>query len=302
MGENGGAVSMASGETSFFSRLTSGKNPDPIEIYLSGYNAEYYKADRVGRKEDDIESARLAIIIATQSKALKGIHQRPELVDRGLIARFTFYMAPEITEGDLNDEDPGVQPGLSDYYNALLLRIGLECREDRPVLRLSKDAAWERSVWRNAFKRRHRLRGGDLHDISTHCAKLEDKVIRWAALLHVLWGNNPRNEISVDDFQRALMLVDFDLHHYRLALEHITGGPVYFLAAALKDRLRKWDGETVKIRDLKHVMADFRNADPEVQRLALEDLEAAGLIEIVTVRPGEKGGQPSPSIKVSAWI
>ena len=292
---------MVSGETPLFSRLTNGKSPEPIEIYLSSYSGEYYKTDRVGRDENDIECARLAIIIATQDKALKGIHQRPELVDRGFMARFTFYMVPELTPDDLNNDDPGVQPGLSEYYNALLTRIGLRCRDRPLVLRFTEDAAEFRRVWRNDFKRRHRLRSGDLHDISQHCSKLEDKVIRWSGLLHMLWGTLPEDRITTKDFQLALMLVDFDLHHYRLALEHITGGPVYFLVAALRQRLKQWEGETVTIRELKHSMADFGKADPEVQRLALDELEEAEIVERVTIKP-EGAGRHSPAIKVSAWI
>jgi hypothetical protein len=300
--ENDGAVSMVSGDTPFFSRLTNVNNAQSIECFLSSYSGEYYQVDRITRKQNEVECARLAIIIATQDKALKGIHQRPELVDRGLMARFSFYMAPEITEGDLNDEDPGVDLGLSAYYVALLTRIGLQCRDDGPELRLSEDAAVFRGVWRNAFKRRHRLRGGDLHDISTHCSKLEDKVIRWAGLLHMLWGSYPADEITTEDFTRAIMLVDFDIHHYRLALEHITGGPVYFLVAALRERLRRWSGETVTIREVRRTMADYQKADPEVREQALGELEDAGLVELVTIRHGDQGGQPSPSIKVSPWI
>ncbi len=219
--ENEGAAAMVSGETPFFARLTNVNNAQSIECFLSSYSGEYYQVDRITRKQNEVECARLAIIIATQDKALKGIHQRPELVDRGLMARFTFYMAPEISEEDFNDEDDGVTPGLSAYYNALLTRIGLHCRDTMPELRFTEDAAIFRQVWRNDFKRRHRLRSGDLHDISRHCSKLEDKVIRWAGLLHMLWGGTtPDDGITTEDFQRALMLVNFDLHHYRLALEH----------------------------------------------------------------------------------
>jgi hypothetical protein len=308
--ENEGAAAMVSGETPFFARLTNVNNAQSIECFLSSYSGEYYQVDRITRKQNEVECARLAIIIATQDKALKGIHHRPELVDRGLMARFTFYMAPEISEDDFNDDDDDVDPGLSAYYSALLTDIGLQCRDKLPELRFSEAAAAYRKVWRNGFKRRHRLRSGDLHDISRHCSKLEDKVIRWAGLLHMLWGSLPdgeitsipSDEITMEDFQRAHMLVDFDLHHYRLAMEHITGGPVYYLAAALKDRLRDSAGETVTLRDLKRTMADFRKADPEVRQQALEDLEDAKLIESVTVQSSDSGGRPSPSIKVSAWI
>jgi hypothetical protein len=117
----------------------------------------------------------------------------------------------------------------------------------------------------------------------------------------MLWGSYPADEITTEDFTRAIMLVDFDLHHYRLALEHITGGPVYFLVAALKDRLRQWAGETVTLRELKHGMADFRKADAEVKRLALEELEDAGLVELVTIKP-DGAGRHSEAIKVSPWI
>jgi hypothetical protein len=300
--ENEGAASMVSGETPLFARLTNLANVQPIECYLSSYSGEYYQVDRITRKQNEVECARLAIVVATQDKALKAIHMRPELVDRGLISRFTFYIAPENSEADLNDDDDGVQPGLSDYFSALLTRIGLHCRDTMPELRFTADAALFRQVWRNNFKRRHKLRAGDLHDISQHCSKLEDKVIRWAALLHMLWGSLPAEEISVEDFQRALMLVDFDLHHYRLALEHITGGPVYFLCETLKRRLPAWEGETITIRDLKRNVSEFRKADDTVQRRALEELEAAGVIDVATVSPeGGRGGRPSEVIKVIPW-
>jgi len=303
--ENGGAASMVSAETPFFARLTNLSNVQPIECFLSSYSGEYYQVDRITRSQNEVECARLAIIVATQDKALKAIHQRPELVDRGLISRFTFYLAPEISECDLNDDDAGVSPGLTVYYDALLTGIGLRCRDETPELQFAADAALFRQVWRNDFKRRHRLRGGDLHDISQHCSKLEDKVIRWAGLLHVLWGSRPEDQITIEDFQRALLLVDFDLHHYRLALAYITGGPVYFLAETLKRRLPEWEGETVTVRELKRSVAEFRKADESVQRRVLEELEAARLIRVETIRAAEgksPGGRRSEVIKVGPWL
>ena len=298
--DNGGAASMVSAETPLFARLTNLSNVQPIECFLSSYSGEYYQVDRITRAQNEVECARLAIAVATQDKALKAIHQRPELVDRGLISRFTFYLAPDITEADLNDDDTGVEPGLTAYYDALLTRIGLQCRDEMPEFRLSETAALFRQTWRNQFKRRHKLRGGDLHDISQHCSKLEEKVVRWAALLHMLWGTRPTGEISDADLQRALALVDFDIHHYRLALEHITGGPVYFLVQLLKQRLPGWEGETVKVRELKRNVSEFRKAEESVQRKALEELEAEGLIEVETVAP-KGGGRPSEMIRVHPW-
>jgi hypothetical protein len=208
-------------------------------------------------------------------------------------------VAPSITENDFRDDDPEVTEQLALGYERTLRELGMRYRgNDLPPLQLSPDARAARMEWRNAFKRRHRLEGSDLHDLSDHCSKLEDKVCRWAGLLHVLWceeENRDPGHVGVEDWDRALSLLDFDLHHYRAAMEVIQEGPGEMLANKVEAWLLRKQGQTIRLRDLRRQCRAFKRADDRIQDQALQELEDRGVIQLVESSHGTK---PSPAIEV----
>lgn len=296
---NDGAAAMVSAETPLWSKLSgrsSGKPPD-LEAFLSAYDGEFYRCDRVTRDQDHVEEARLAIVVATQDAVVHDLAARPDILDRGLLYRFTFCRAPNVTEADLVDEDVPVPESLRSPYDRTLRAWGLRFRRNPPEpFRLSPEAAERYRTWRNRFKLRHRLEAGDLHDIAPFARKLENKVLRWSALLHPLWTDTP-GVIEVEDVGRGLALVDWALAHHRELLGLISEGPTRSLARQLEKYFASRKGQTITERHLKRNFAPFGRAEPETQRAALEELEADAVVKLAK-RQGPEGGRPSPVVIV----
>ena len=157
-----------------------------------------------------------------------------------------------------------------------------------------------RQQWRNRFKRRHRLEGGDLHDLTDHASKLEDKLCRWAGLLHLLWcdeeGRTP-GMVGLDDWRRAMDLLAFDLHHYRAALDVIQEGPADRLAGQLRNYIKSRKGQTVRFRDLKRHLRAFKQASDEIQQQAIQMLQDEGRLRFIE-DSNPVSGTPSPAIEI----
>jgi len=300
--ENGGAVALVSPETPLLSQMASTTRPIPLQPYLSSHTGEGYSMLRITRDATDVDRARLAIFAATQDAGLREITQRPEILSRGIIARCTFYVAPPITEADLRDDDPEVTEELAQRYERTLRELGLRLRgQEEPMLLIMLPEVREaRQKWRNSFKRRHRLEGGDLHDLTDHASKLEDKLCRWAGLLHLLWcdheGRMP-GMVGLDDWRRARDLLDFDLHHYRQALDVIQEGPADALARKLRNWIQSRKGQTVRFRDLRRHLRAFKQASEGIQQQAIQMLQDERRLHFI---PDDNPvrGTPSPAIEI----
>ena len=300
--QNGGAVALVSPETPLLSQMASTARPIPLQPYLSSHTGEGYSMLRITRDATDVDRARLAIFAATQDAGLREISQRPEILSRGIIARCTFYVAPPITEDDLRDDDPEVTEELAQRYERTLRELGLRLRgqEDPMLLIMLPEVREARQKWRNGFKRRHRLEGGDLHDLTDHASKLEDKLCRWAGLLHLLWcdeeGRTP-GMVGLDDWRRARDLLDFDLRHYRAALDVIQEGPADALASKLRNWIKSRKGQTIRLRDLKRHLRAFKQASDDIQQQAIATLQDEGRLRFIE-DDNPVRGTPSPAIEI----
>ena len=300
--ENGGAVALVSAETPLLSQMASTTRPIPLQPYLSSHTGEGYSMLRITRDAADVDRARLAIFAATQDAGLREISQRPEIQARGIIARCTFCVAPPITEADFSDDDPEVTEELAQKYEQKLREPGIRLRgQEEPMLLIMLPEVREaRQKWRNRFKRRHRLEGGDLHDLTDHASKLEDKLCRWAGLLHLLWCDHEDRTpgmVGLDDWRRARDLLDFDLYHYRAALDVIQEGPADALASKLRNWIKSRKGQTVRFRDLKRKLRAFRQAREDIQQQAIQMLQDEGSARFIEDDNPVKG-TPSPAIKI----
>jgi len=299
--ENGGAAAMVSPETPLFAQLsaTGGNREWSVAPYNSSHTGEPYQVDRIQRGQNDIERARLAIVTATQPGTLKLVHNRPYLEASGFLSRCTFYMCPALTADDLSPEDPEVTEELAERYERTVRDLGLRYRLNTlPPLQLGHEAREARKAWIAEQHPRFKLPGGDLHHIAAHCGKLEEKVVRWAGLLHVLWREEEGHEpgtLSLIDWERGLYLYDFAFAHYSAARGLIAEAPSEAVAKKVKSHCERRRGQTVTIRDLKRHVSAFKRADERTQDAALALLEEDGIIQRATI---PTGGRPSKVIIV----
>ena len=165
-------------------------------------------------------------------------------------------------------------------------------------LQLGDEARAARKGWIAQQHPRFKLPGGDLHHLAAHCGKLEEKVVRWAGLLHVLWREEEGREpgtLSLIDWERGLHLYDFAFAHYSAAHGLIVEAPSEAVAKKVKSYCEPRRGQTVKLRDLKRHVTAFKRADERTQDAALAQMEEEGTVRRAT---RNTGGRPSKVIIV----
>jgi hypothetical protein len=297
--QNDGTATMVSAELPVLSRLlgrSSGKPPD-IDALLSSYDGEFYRVDRITRSQNEVDAARLNILGGTQMSVIEELANRPELWDRGLVSRFWFCVSPEPTENDLVDEPVSVSDDLLAPYRDRLVELGLFFRRHlvEPYVP-SPDAAELYEAWRNKFKRTHRLQGSKLHHITPFCRKLENKVLRWATLLHV-FVDHKESEVSAQAMTDAIKLSEFALGHFQHIYALVHGSHTSHLERALRTHLARKRGEEVKLRDIKNGLPSFAKATVELRDEAIDNLVEDGFLKRKEVRRKE-GGRPSLRVVV----
>jgi hypothetical protein len=297
--QNDDTATMISAELPILSRLlgqSTGKPPD-IDALLSSYDGEFYRVNRITRKKNWIDEARLSILGGTQMSVIEGLRNRPELWDRGLINRFWFCVAPEPTEDDMVDESVGIDDEILAPYKNRLVELGLLFRRHRiePYV-LSAKADRVYTSWRNEFKRRHRLPGGELHHITGFCRKLENKVLRWATNMHIFADHQTR-EVSAQSIQDAMELGTYALAHFEHVYGLMHGSQASSIERALRTHLARKKGKEVTLRDIKRGLHSFAKASVEVQDEALDNLVEDGFLKRKEAARRE-GGRPSLRIVV----
>ena len=181
----------------------------------------------------------------------------------------------------------------------MVRELGLRYRSNTlPPLQLGHEAREARRAWIAQQHPRFKLPGGDLHHIAAHCGKLEEKVVRWAGLLHVLWREEEGCEpgtLSLIDWERGLHLYDFAFEHYSAAHGLIVEAPSEALAKRVKSYCERRRAQTVSVRDLKRNVTAFKRADERTQDAALAQLEDDGVVQRARINTG---GRPSKVIIV----
>ena len=297
--ENDDTAAMISAELPVLSRLlgqATGKPPD-IDALLSSYDGEFYRVNRITRKKNWIDEARLTILGGTQLSVIEGLRNRPELWDRGLINRFWFCVAPEPTEDDMVDEPVGITDEILAPYKNRLVELGLLFRRHRiePYV-LSKKADEVYTAWRNKFKRRHRFAGSELHHITGFCRKLENKVLRWAGNMHI-FANHDVHEINVQSMEDAIELAGFALAHFRHAYSIMHSSQASSIERSLRQHLGRKRGKEVTLRYIKRGLPSFAKASTETQDEALNNLAEDGFLKRIEVKRKD-GGRPSLRVVV----
>ena len=103
--------------------------------------------------------------------------------------------------------------------------------------------------------------------------------------------------VGLDDWGRARDLLNFDLFHYRAALDVIQEGPADRLAGQLRNYIKPRKGQTVRFRDLKRHLRAFKQASEAVQQQAIQMLQDEGSARFIE-DDNPVRGTPSPAIEI----
>lgn len=266
-----------------------------LDVYLKSWSADPIRVDRIGRGSTMLTQPILTIGLTVQPAVIEAIGKNPEMVGKGLSARFMYSVPPSnvgqrnmrhsITAN--NDAKTAYERNMRAFIERELDSVG--------DIHLDHDAADILHDYRQALENQ-RGPGGALEIISEWTAKLESSIARVAALFALADG---RDRVDVATITRAVSVGDYWLSHMRAVLDLWGADDVTNKARKIIDWCRQRDLEEFTVRDL---YASLRRTFPSADdtRPALMLLTERGWIRPLFDGPLVLGrrGVESPSFAV----
>lgn len=284
MSETGGHACLMSPEGGGVFDGMAGKYSDMpnLDVFLKSYDGERLINHRAAKERTipPIERPSLVITVTTQPATLRRLVSRQELDDRGLVARMLFGMASASRVGHREPHKPAIPTHLSERYAAALRTALQVSRPNTPhFLTLSADGLAEYTA---LFSRIEPRLGpsGDLHAMRGWACKLVGKIMRIAALIHLMEHLDSAEPwtipLSGDTFRRSAKLADYFIEHASRAFSIMRQSPHIDGARKLLAVLRQDRKAHFTTRDA-HRIVD-RNSSRDATRPVLDCLQQHNFI------------------------
>ncbi len=262
-----------------------------LNAILFGYNNSPHHGRRVNRSEWHIPQASLSICLGCQPGILEDFMADRTGADRGLHARFLYFL-PKSMIGFRKADGRPVLPALVNWWVATVGRLAA-CQN--LVLPFSSEAEEKYRVWFEDIE--HRLLTDLSGPLQAWAGKLCGNTVRLAGLLALLAG---KKQVVSEDWDNAQRIAEQYLIPHARA---VFGGQ----DVRLSDEARKL---LPRLRDLMSFsQADFwkesgryilKNGDRQGYGNALTELAGLGYIRLAKVQPIYKGGRrPAPVWEVN---
>lgn len=231
-----------------------------LDVFLKSFDAERLVVHRAQREREfpPIESPALVMAITTQPSTLRRLAERPELNERGLVARMLFAMPTGSRVGYREAWRPPIDPSLTDAYQQAVLQA---LRVERPATPHDLVFGPEALAEYRALHTRNepRLRpDGDLHPMRSWACKLAGKIVRIAALFHLTDRRRDAEPwatpVSGETFQRAARLVEYLIAHAGRALSLMSQPPHLDAARKLLAAMERETRPRFSFRDAHRVV------------------------------------------------
>jgi len=280
MSETGGHACLMSPEGGgIFDQLVGRYDKTPnLDVYLKAYDEERIAVTRSNREREypPIEQPALVMALTTQPATLRKLTARPELRDRGLLARMIYAVPGHSLVGFRVPIGPTIPPAVRHAYQA---RIGWALRIPRPDVPhdLGFDAATLDAYQTLANRIETQLRpDGALRDLAGWGNKLTGKIVRLAALFHLMSRPDDREpwriQVGLEAFQRAARLADYLSAHARRAFGLMHESRELRAARKLMAQLAMDRSRRFTTREAHRIIA--RNETVETARSTLDLLAA----------------------------
>jgi hypothetical protein len=308
--ENGGQVSIVGVETPLFGvlvgRYTQGVI-ESVEVFNDAYDGMPVSAGRMKNKKRVVcDEPRLAVSVGTQPTVLYKTSNSSTLLERGTLARFSFY-EPTNLMGDrdmgVRTIDPDVKAAyadkMSDLAHCYRARPPMEgdvyCPMEPTVLKFSKNAVERFIQWRQ-LREAERMEGGRLRKLTGFQARIDDMLPRTAAQLHVLWHGEQAAEsyITEETIERAILITEFDIQSTEKVFAKMGLDVIPDLADAIEEWARAEKVTETTIRKLCRASLGMDKTADQV-RAACRLLQEDGKATIIKRQPS-KGGRPSEGV------
>ena len=203
----GGPFGMMSG------RYSDATNLDP---YLKPWSNDPIAVDRMGRATTIIDHPTLTVGLTVQPSVIAKLADNPEMIGRGLTARFMYSVPPTNTgQRDMFWESDIPDSVWTPYDRRLTALLESELDVDHDDITIAREAVLEYHGWRQGLENQ-RGPTGPLHIVSEWTAKLESTVARVAGLLALA---DLTEHVDVPTMRRAIALGNYWLSHIRAVLD-----------------------------------------------------------------------------------
>lgn len=316
--ENNGEVSIIGMESPLFGVLGGRYTQsviESVEVFNDAYDGMPVTAGRMRNKKAVCMEPRLAVSIGTQPTVLFATTTSSTLLERGTLARFSFY-EPTSRMGKRNMEMRTIDPEVRTAYLENMGEIGRAYRAFPPrdgellerneptAFTFSREAERRFTAWRQ-IRETERQEGGRLRSLTGFQARIEDILPRNAAQLHVLWhGASAPPFIAEDTIELAVLLTEFDIQATERVFKKMGLDTVTRLADAIEDYAAelwrtKQEVETT-IQKLHRASLGMEKSADQV-RAACRILAKEGFLSIQKVVK-RQGGRPSERVIFNAVV
>lgn len=251
-----------------------------LDVFLKSYDAERLVIHRAAKERDipPIERPCLTFVVTTQPATLRRLASRQELDERGLVARMLFAISADSRVGYRQASKPAIPAQLTVAYADALLRALRVIRPETPhALVFGPDAVAEYTALFDRIEPRLRA-NGDLQPMRGWACKLVGKIVRIAALIHLIQHGTDAAPWAIplngDAFRRAALLADYLIGHAYLAFSlmrqpaHLEGARK-LLASLAHEKKQKFT-----TRDAQRLIAHNRSKSdvrPALELLSLHN-------------------------------
>lgn len=264
------------------------------DLYLSAYSREVMKVSRVGREPVHLTTPCLSVLWMIQPDKARKLTESEAVTDSGLLPRFLICDSKAEAQ-DEPDIPHTPHAGTLEAWGALIADLieGTRAKGSTPAIIHAEPQARARLIaFTNASKQRTR-KGGALHDIAPFAVRWGENAWRLALVLHAAkYGREAgKRNLEEDTARRAVEIVEWFTEEQLSILAPERSNRHTARLRKLQSILTLHEGQRT-IRDLSN-----RHGFP---REELEGLCKAfpTALEMPAPTTGEKGGRPSPIVKM----
>lgn len=273
-----------------------------IDIFLQGFDGKEVSVERKHGGSVRIKRATLSMALSMQPRIMERLTHSTELEDRGLTARFLFFMPEALRE--LKDNCPDIsREAMSKWDNLVCELVNLWRDDEEPHrLTLAENARDRLDEYRRYLYKESFSSLGENSGLRAWARKGSGKVLRLAGLLALV--ENPRGAQSVELRHIDDAIAMFDLYfvpHARIAFGEADG--LSNGAQAIINRVRDADAfNSSAVREALKGQSKFRGKHgKENFDLALAELVDKGFIARLEPieKPKTSGRPPAPAYRVN---
>lgn len=280
MSETGGHACLMSPEGGgIFDQLVGRYDKMPnLDVYLKAYDAERIAVTRSNREREypPIAQPALVMVVTTQPATLRRLAACPELGERGLLARMLYAVPGHSLVGYRVPIGPTIPTTVRDaYHNLIGWALRIPWPEFPHDLSFHPETIDAYKALASRIERQLRP-DGSLRDLTGWGNKLTGKIVRLAALFHLMSQPDDREPwrvpVSVAAFERAARLADYLTAHALRAFGLMHESRDLRAARKLMAQLANERRAEFSTREAHRIIA--RNGTADDARRVLDLLEA----------------------------